>query len=81
MKQTLTVRAKDPRHPVPRAGVPRSLDDNGKDTTHIGEEPVTVPNTLYYRKRIADGGLVHVDAELDPVKARLARQRAAAEEK
>lgn len=81
MKQTLTVRAKDAAHPVPRAGVPRALDDNGKDTTLIGTEPVEVPNTLYYRKRVADGGLVHVDAEPDQVKARLARQRAAAEEK
>lgn len=59
-KDTITVKA-GANGPVFRAGVKRQLDENGKDTTAIGEEPVEVPNTRYYRRRIQVGDLVEVE--------------------
>lgn len=59
MKKTLKVKA-GPHGPVLMAGKKRSLDEGGADTTVIGDEPVEVENTLYYRKRIEAGELIEV---------------------
>jgi hypothetical protein len=49
--------------PVFMEGITRRLlDENGKDMNTIGEEPVEVDNTSYYRRRIAKGDLVVVEA-------------------
>jgi len=59
-KETITVKA-GPNGPVFRAGEKRQLDEDGNDITTIGDKPVEVPNTRYYRRRIQVGDLVEVE--------------------
>jgi hypothetical protein len=59
-KTTIRVRA-GKNGPVFREGEPRSLDENGQEMTTITETVVEVPNTQYYRRRIAKGDLVRVE--------------------
>lgn len=67
--ETLRVRAANPEQPVHMVdagghhAMPRRLDEAGRDVNVIRDEPVTVPNVLYYRKRLASGELVLVDDE------------------
>jgi hypothetical protein len=52
-----------PNGPVFMEGITRRLlDENGKDMNTIGEEPLEVDNTSYYRRRIAKGDLIAVEA-------------------
>lgn len=65
MERSKTIRVKGgPNGPVFREGERRQLDADGKDTTVIVEKTVVeVPNTRYYRQRIAKGDLVLVEEE------------------
>lgn len=49
--------------PVHREGGLREVDAQGRDLLTIGEQPVQVPNTRYYRRRIAMGDLLVVEEE------------------
>lgn len=60
-EDTLVVKA-GKNGPVFLEGKPRKLDADGNDVNVIRDEVVEVPNTRYYRRRIAVGDLVLVDS-------------------
>lgn len=62
----MKLRAADKDRPVPREGMKPHYDKQGRPLHLIGAEPVEVPNTAYYRKRIRKGDLLHVEPTTAP---------------
>jgi hypothetical protein len=58
MADTIKVKAADPDKPVIMPGVRRRVDADGRDLDCIRDEWIDVPNTRFYRLRIAQGDLV-----------------------
>lgn len=63
--ENLRVRASSAERPVFRAEK-RRINADGVEMTLIGVEAQLVPNTAYYRKQIAKGDLVLVEAASTP---------------
>lgn len=59
----LKVRAADSSKPVHRENGVREVDSQGNDLLTIKDQPVEVPDTHYYRKRLRLGDLVEVKEE------------------
>ncbi|MFA9269832.1 MAG: hypothetical protein ACEQSX_03625 [Baekduiaceae bacterium] len=66
MKTTKTIRVKcGPNGPVFLEGVKRRIDpETGLDVNVVGPEPMELPSSPYYRKRVRSGDLVLVEAEV-----------------
>lgn len=64
MSNVEMLRVKAGKHgPVHREGGVREVDANGRDLLTITDQPVEVPNTRYYRRRLAMGDLVTVEED------------------
>lgn len=54
----MKLRATQADRPVPREGMKPQYDKQGRPLHLIGAEPVEVPDTAYYRKRVRKGDLI-----------------------